>query len=41
MGSCRKDVLAGTEVTAAVVAVVGHVDCVLCVLFRVERRVAL
>jgi len=41
MGGCKKDALAGTEVTAAVVAVVGHVDCVLCVLFRVERRVAL
>jgi hypothetical protein len=34
------DVLAGAKVTAAVVAVVGHVCCVLCVLLLVEIKVA-
>lgn len=35
-----KNVLAGAKVTAAVVAVVGHVCCVLCRLLRVEMEVA-
>jgi hypothetical protein len=34
------DVLAGAKVTAAVVAVVGHVCCVLCRVLRVEMKVA-
>jgi hypothetical protein len=34
-----EDVLAGAKVTAAVVAVVGHVCCVLCRFLRVEMKV--
>jgi hypothetical protein len=37
--SVGSNVLAGAKVTAAVVAVVGHFRCVLCVLLLVEMKV--